>query len=376
MSPRFLHPHTQTMSRLAVLAAVLLATATLAHAQRVPVTSASDVARAHYVRGVHDVSYVNFPQARVHLDAAIAADPGFALAHLYRAVLSSGDQRAEHMRRAAAGPASDAERQMIEAYAANLRGDHDREEMLLAGVAERFPADPMPMFWWANTQANRGNHAQAVAAARRSLAADPSFAPAYNLMGYAEMAAGNSAAAEQAFREQIRLAPDEPNPYDSLGEFLLGQARLDDAERQFEMALARDPGFGNGQMNLARVAMERSDLRLEGAIADGDAEAAAALYAEDAVVMAPDAPRVRGREGIRDLMAGMIASGIDGADIQTVNVLRFDDWAVRESNVVLSAGGQVADRLKALELWRLIDGDWLYVRDVFNSDGPEAGGTD
>ena len=351
---------------------LLLATATLAHAQRIPVTTTSDAARVHYVQGVHATGNVDFDRALPHLDAALATDPNFAMAYLYRAVLSGGDERAEHMRRAtaSAAQASDAERQMVEAYAANQRGDHDREGELLTALAERFPSDPGPMFWWANTEANRGNSAEAVAAARRALAADPSFAPAYNLIGYAEVARGDMAAAEQAFRDYIRLAPDEANPYDSFGEFYLGQGMLDEAEAQYEMALTKNPRFENARTMLARIGMERSDLRFEQAVADGDADAIAALYTQNAIVLPPDQPLVQGRDAIRDHIAGILASGIDGLDIQTAEVNRFDDIAIRRSNIVLSAGGQVVDRAKATEVWALVDGEWLYARDMYSSNGP------
>ncbi|NBC19144.1 MAG: tetratricopeptide repeat protein [Bacteroidetes bacterium] len=350
---------------------LLLATASLAYAQKVPITTTSDAARTHYVQGEHATGNVDFERARTHFAAALAADPDFAMAHLYSAVLSGGDQRAEHMRQATANAAraSEAERQMIESYAANERDDHDREGTLLATVAERFPSDPMPMFWWANTEANRGNNAEAVAAARRSLTADPSFAPAYNLIGYAEVARGDMAAAEQAFREYIRLAPDEANPYDSFGEFYLNQGKLDEAEAQYEMALTKNARFENARTMLARVALERSDLRFEQAVADGDADAIAALYTPNAIALPPDSPPVQGRDAIRDLFAGYIEAGIDGVDIQTVEVNRFDDIAIRRSDIVISAGGQVVDLAKSLEVWRLADGEWLYVRDMWNSNG-------
>jgi uncharacterized protein (TIGR02246 family) len=227
----------------------------------------------------------------------------------------------------------------------------------------------MPMFWWANTEANRGNSAEAVAAANRALAADPSFAPAYNLIGYSEVARGDMAAAEQAFRNYVRLAPDEANPYDSFGEFYLNQGKLDEAEAQYEMALTKNSGFANARTMLARIGMERSDLRFEQAVADGDADAIAALYTGNAMVLPPDHAPVQGRDAIRGHFAGIIASGVDGVDIQTAEVNRFDDVAIRRSDILISVGGEVVDRAKSLEVWTLVDGEWLYARDMYSSNG-------
>lgn len=363
------------MKHLLLLSLLILATATLAHAQRMPVTTASDAARLHYVRGVDALANVS-GHALAHFDASLAADPSFAMAHLYRAAATQ-DGRDEHMRQATAlgARASEAERQSIEAYAANLRGDHDREIALYSTIAERYPSDPLPMLIVANTEMGRSRFAEAVAAARRALTADPAFAPAYNTMGYAEMAAGNAEAAEQAFREQIRLAPDHANPYDSYGEFLMLEGRLDEAEAQFEMALTKDPTFEVSRTNLARIGIERSDLRFEQAVAAGDADAIAALYTENAVILPPDGPPITGRAAIRDYMAGLVAAGIDGVDIETVEVLRFDDMAVERANLTLSVGGEVVEEGKSIVLWQLVGDEWLYARDMWSSNAPPAAGT-
>jgi uncharacterized protein (TIGR02246 family) len=347
---------------------VLLATATLAQAQRMPITTASDAARAHYVQGEHATGNVDFVRARAHFDAALAADPTFAMAHLYSAVLSGGDQRAEHVRQATAHAtrASEAERQMIESYAANLEGDHDREGELLTALAERYSNDPMPMFWWANTEANRGNGAEAVAAANRALAADPSYAPAYNLIGYAEVARGDMAAAEQAFRNYIRLAPDEANPYDSFGEFYLNQGKLDEAQAQYERALTKNASFENARTMLVRIGIMRANRAFEAAVASGDAEAVASLYTEGGIAFPPGAPPVQGREAIAELFAGYVANGVEGVTLETREVQAMGDYAHEMGVGRIRVGGEQGDPFNYSVLW-LKDGDqWRLHRDIWN----------
>lgn len=345
---------------------LLLATATLAQAQRMPVTTSSDAARTHFTQGVEAISHADFARARPHFEAAVAADPDFALAHLYQAVLAPDGERDAPMRLAAAGSASDAERQMIESYAANLEGDHDREAALLTALAERFPSDPMPMFWWANTEANRGRPAEAVAAAEQALTADPSFAPAYNLIGYAEMAAGNADAAGAAFQSYIRLAPDEANPYDSYGEFLMNQGRLDEAEAQFEMALAKDPTFSVSQTNLVRIGIMRTNSAFEAAVAAGDADALASLYTQDAVAYPPGAAPVRGRDAIRDLFAGYFESGVDGVTLDTHEVRALGNYAHEIGIGTIAVGGEAGDPFNFSVLWLNDDGTWRLHRDIWN----------
>ena len=359
------------MTRPALLTA-LLVTASLAQAQQVPVTTDSDIARDHYALALARVSHVDMDGARAHLDAAIEADPSFALAHVYRAWLSPPADRDAHLRHAQAAPTSDAERRMVEAYAAHHDGDHDREIALMAALYDGHPDDGDVAMWLGNELYAQDRHSEAVEVLRRAIDADPASGTAYNMLGYALKGSGDAAGAERAFLDYIRAAPEEANPYDSYGEFLLDEGRLDEAETQFHKALARNPDLTASQDQLVEIALQRSDLRFKQALAAGDADAIAALYTESALVLAPGAPPIQGREAIRDHFAGIIGAGIDGLDIQTVEMARFGDTAIRRSDIVLRVSGQVVDRAKALEVWQRVDGEWLYARDMYSSNGEAA----
>lgn len=356
------------MTRLLAFAA-LLSAASLAQAQRMPVTTASDAARVQYTKGVHAIAHADFARSRVHFDAALAADPDFAMAHMYRAVAGS-DGRAEHMRRATALGArvSEAERQQIEAYAANLDGDYDREIEILTALAERYPSDPLPMFVAAFSEYGRGDYAAAVAAARRALEADPSFAQAYNAMGYAEMAAGDEEAAERAFREQIRLAPDEANPYDSYGELLMGQGRLDEAERQFEMALSRNPAFQISRDNLTRVAVMRAYEAHQAAINSQNPDTALETYTAGVVMSPPDGSQIVGHDAVRGLLEGYYAAGrIEvGGELQEVQPLG-DDAAYSRAALTVSVDGTPVERGINSYIWIKTPAGWKVARDTWTS---------
>ena len=356
------------MTRLLFLTA-LLVTASLAHAQRTPVTTASDAARVQYMKGVHAVAHADFARSRVHFDAALAADPDFAMAHMYRAVAGS-DGRAEHMRRATAlgVRVSEAERQQIEAYAARLNGDQDREIEILTALAERYPSDPLPMFVVAWSEFGREDYTAAIAATRRSLEADPSFAQAYNAMGYAEMAAGDEEAAERAFREQIRLAPDEANPYDSYGELLMDQGRLDEAERQYEMALARDPAFQVSRDNLTRIAVMRAYEAHHAGINSQDPDAALESYTGSVVMSPPDGSQLVGHDAVRELLEGYYAAGrIEvGGEMQEIQPLG-DDSAYSRAALTVRVDGTPVERGINSYIWIKTPAGWKVARDTWTS---------
>ncbi|MDM0024013.1 type IV pilus biogenesis/stability protein PilW [Variovorax saccharolyticus] len=73
---------------------------------------------------------------------------------------------------------------------------------------------------------------------KQALAADPSFADAYNLRGLVYMRLDDPAQAEDSFRRAIALDPREPNVLHNYGWLLCQQNRFADAQQQFSAALA------------------------------------------------------------------------------------------------------------------------------------------
>jgi tetratricopeptide (TPR) repeat protein len=72
---------------------------------------------------------------------------------------------------------------------------------------------------------------------------NPSFAPAYNMLGYSRRFQGRYGEAEKAFQKYIALIPGDPNPYDSYAELLMKTGRFKESIAQYEKALAADPNF-------------------------------------------------------------------------------------------------------------------------------------
>ncbi len=110
------------------------------------------------------------------------------------------------------------------------------------------------------------------------------------------------------------------------------------------------------------------------AINSSDADAAAALYASDAVRMPPDAPEIRGREAIRQ----NLEAAFENADIQVqvfVDETEFSGElaSVRGTFVLTtvpkdgSASSEMQGNWMRL-MRREPDGHWLVARDLWNSD--------
>ena len=109
----------------------------------------------------------------------------------------------------------------------------------------------------------------------------------------------------------------------------------------------------------------------------GDADAVAALYAEDAVVQPPGAPSAAGRAAIRDFIAGDSAASkaagltMNIAGGTTVGI--SGDLAYEAGTIsVTDASGATVDAGKFLSVFQKKDGKWLLIRDTWNSDNAAA----
>ena len=107
----------------------------------------------------------------------------------------------------------------------------------------------------------------------------------------------------------------------------------------------------------------------------GDADKITASYADDAVVMPPEAPAAAGHDAIKQYLVGdMAASKAAGAtfalDTDTIGVSGDLAWHSGTFHVNGSAGASVATG-KYLEVWHQVKGgNWLIIRDTWNTDAP------
>ena len=126
------------------------------------------------------------------------------------------------------------------------------------------------------------------------------------------------------------------------------------------------------------VAADEAAMKAEAAVwfdhfNKGDADAMAALYAEDALVLPDKAPAKQGRAAFREYIAGEIASmkaaglsfkdgGPSGAGVSG------DLGWISGTYSVVDASGKAVDTGKYLSVHRRTNGKWLYIRDTWNSD--------
>jgi uncharacterized protein (TIGR02246 family) len=124
------------------------------------------------------------------------------------------------------------------------------------------------------------------------------------------------------------------------------------------------------------AALRAQTASWEKAYNSGDAKGVAAQYAEDALLLPPGAPGVRGRAAIldfftKDVTASKAAGVVFVIDPKTeVGVSGAMGWESGTYKVTVK--GAVVETGKFLSVSRKKNGKWLYIRDTWNSDAPPA----
>jgi len=104
----------------------------------------------------------------------------------------------------------------------------------------------------------------------------------------------------------------------------------------------------------------------------GEVDRIVALYAEDAVVMPPNAPAVSGSAAIREFMAAFVAEAKAGGLMmglgETGGGVSGDLGWHSGTYAVTNAAGVAVETGKWVETWRRAGGEWRMIRDIWNTD--------
>lgn len=247
---------------------------------KVPITTASDAARASYLEARGLVERLRAQEAKPVFEKALAADPGFALGWLgLSGAQNSAKEFFAALDRAVAlaGKASPGERLMIEAAQAGAQGDNATQTRKLEELVRLHPNDERAQVLLGNAHFAAQRYPEAIAAYERAEKLAPDFSQTYNQLGYSYRFLGRFDEAEKAFTQYTRVLPDDPNPWDSLAELQMKRGRFDDAIANYRKALAVRADFFNSNLGIATCL----DLKGEHAAARAELDAMIARAKDD-----------------------------------------------------------------------------------------------
>jgi len=120
----------------------------------------------------------------------------------------------------------------------------------------------------------------------------------------------------------------------------------------------------------AKRAMEERNVGWDKAYKRGDAAGIAAFYAEDAILMPPNQPMVRGKKALQEFFQGMIDKVGGTHTSQMVEFGVEGDLAYQVATIALT-DTKTPDQGRFLEIFRRQqDGSWKIHRCIWNSDKP------
>ena len=124
-------------------------------------------------------------------------------------------------------------------------------------------------------------------------------------------------------------------------------------------------------------AIQALDEQWSAAAAKNDLEGTVAFYADDAVLLPPNAPIARDRKSIRESWAGLLGPNTAVAwKVSKVEVAKSGELGYLYGTYSLSildpkGGSPVRDTGKLVEIWKKqADGKWKCIVDTYNSDLP------
>jgi len=237
----------------ALLVLLLLCTQ-CAKQTEVPITSRSREARTLFTQARIQGENLHLDTAKAKLSEAIALDPDFALAYLYRARFTNDLVSLQHDLQQAmelSGDVSAGEQMIIKAYDAYYgRNDPDRAVEFYELLVKMYPEDKRTHFRLGVFYRILEERDQAILQQRQALEIDENFAPSYLELGYISLSAESYAEAEEAFLNCIRLIPDQPNPYDSMGDLYSRMGKFEEAIAYYQQALEKNPAFTDSQLKI------------------------------------------------------------------------------------------------------------------------------
>jgi len=162
---------------------------------------------------------------------------------------------------------------------------------------------------------------------------------------------------------------------------VVAEAILDQADIRIETRFNTDANSAQwdpaGSPDLLRTSIEAQNAKYVAAFNSQEAEKVALLHTENAIVMPPNHPAVKGREDIQSLIEADIEGGIRDLSLTTLSMVAADgvvsEVGKYSLNIQLEAGESIPDSGKYVVVWkRQPDGAWLLDVDIWNSDLPAA----
>jgi Flp pilus assembly protein TadD len=231
---------------------------------KLELSTTSEEAKRAFAEGLDAAFSGNAAKARELFRKAREADRTLGLPRIMLALMTeelTDEQRQAEVQEGVEDAFRNSTLELIAALTFRSLITNQEEEVraLLRALTALVPGELTFNYWALQVEAATSDPPARIAAIREFIRKHPDFVVAYNDLGYALLQSGDSAGAELAFQEQLRLAPDQPNPHDSYGELLQLRGKLTEAAQHYRKAIELDSSFGASYVGLAEVEQIRGN---------------------------------------------------------------------------------------------------------------------
>jgi tetratricopeptide (TPR) repeat protein len=221
---------------------------------KIPVTTSSPEALKLFSKGIDLYDNLRNQEAHEYFKRALEKDPDFALAYLnygstandLKIFFSSLNKALSLMEKISEG-----ERFMILGSQAGANGLLMKQREYYQQLVENYPQDERAHYLLGNYYYFLQDFNLAIGEYRRATEINSKYPPAYNMLGYAHRQLENFDEAEEAFKNYIKIIPDNPNPYDSYAELLMKKGEFEKSIETYKKALKIDPHFIPSHIGIA-----------------------------------------------------------------------------------------------------------------------------
>ncbi len=224
----------------------------------IPLSTQSATARDEFLQGLQAQDVERAADARAHFDRAIAADPNFAIGHLYAAFAApSLSIYRNHLDEAIrlANLASPVEQLWIRAEQKGLDNDVNGQLEVLKQLVTLTPSDPRALGNLAGVQFAAGRPTDARATLELATRVARNFAPAFIQLGssYLNIEPTDPAKAAIYVRQALALEPNQPVAHDYMGDVYRAQNDLPAARAEYSRMIELDPSRAGGYQQRGHV---------------------------------------------------------------------------------------------------------------------------
>lgn len=205
------------------------------------VTTSSPEAYRSYLEGVELTNKLFNLEARAAFSRAIELDSGFAMAYFRLSNVSEDKAGRETLKKAwkLSNKVTEKERLQIQAaYVSRIENNKTKAAAILERLLQKYPHEQTAYLLLAFVYEELLDHDKVQQTYIRGLKADSLDKTLWNSLGYSYAGMNRKKEALQCIDQYLKLAPGEPNPYDSKGEIYFVFGQIDSALYWYQKAVS------------------------------------------------------------------------------------------------------------------------------------------